>query len=76
MEYLFRQPQAGGPDFSEMFVLMVLFFAIPQRLAALLLGADRPLPPTRWARYAPVRAAYPQLHPLAPVPTPTPRLTI
>ena len=59
-----------------MFVLTVLIFAIPQRLLALLSGMGRSMVPARWTNRAPVLAAYSQQYPLAPIPTPTPRLTI
>ena len=59
-----------------MFVLMSLIFAASQRLVALVLGIDRPTAPVRRAKTAPALVAYSRQHPLAPIPAPTPRLTI
>ena len=59
-----------------MFVLMSLIFAASQRLVALVLGMDRPMAPVRRAKTAPVLVACSRQHPLAPIPSPTPRLTI
>ncbi len=59
-----------------MFVLMSLIFATSQRLVALVIGMDRPMAPLQRAKSAPVLGALSRQHPLAPIPTPTQRLTI
>ena len=59
-----------------MFVLMSLIFATSQRLVALVIGMDRPTAPLQRAKNAPVPVAHSRQHPLAPIPTPTQRLTI
>ena len=60
-----------------MFVLMSLILVCLQRLFfALFPGIGRPTTPYPRASRAALQAAHPQLHPLAPIHAPTPRLII
>ncbi len=57
-----------------MFVLMVRILSCLQRACALGFGLPRPTAPAQRANGAPIRVAYSQQNPLAPVPAPSPGL--
>ena len=60
-----------------MFVLMSLTIATSLRLLALVAGIDRAMEkPAQQASDVPLRVAFAQQYPLAPIPAPTLRLTI
>ena len=78
MEYPVLPESLWQTDLSEMFVLMGLIMTCLRRLrASVAVHAARPVPSIRQDHHVLLRSKRrTQTHPLAPVPVPTPRLTI